>query len=106
MYKELDMEIGNNMDESDNLLITVNNHTKKDIYFDINVTCPADIKSEIEGSSEGEVKSKKLVYKYIYFNYVGNNPGKSHINVKVTCKDSNHHVLFNGDKIINIYKFQ
>lgn len=114
-FSRTDIDVANDIVESDNLLITVNNNTKKDIHFDINVVCPSDIKATIQGNNKGEsetkisdikVESKKLVYKYIYFNYVGDKPGNSQATVKVTCKDAKHHILFDEDKIINIYKIQ
>lgn len=114
-FSRIYIEVAEDIDNSDDLLVTVINNTKNDIYFDINVICPQDIKATIEGNKDSEsntgiadikVDAKKLVYKYIYFEYDGNKPGKSEANITVIIKDAEHHILFKKDKNIDIYKIQ
>jgi hypothetical protein len=81
-FSKTDLEVVNNIDDNDNiddsddLLVTVNNNTNNDIYFDIQISCPSDIKAMIEGNNKAEneskktnieVDAKKLFYIYVYF---------------------------------------
>ena len=114
-FSRTDLEIANNVNASDNLLVTVNNNSKNDIYFDMQISCPSDIKAEIEGNNKFEnyskktdikVDAKKLVYIYVYFKYEGNNTGNSPATIEITCKDKDKHILLKKKEVITLSRIK
>ena len=103
------------MSNTDHLLVTVNNHTKNDIYFDMQIICPNDIKVKMEINNKGKnklkisdtkVDAKKLVYRHVCFEYQGNDSGSSQATIEITCKDKNKHISLNKKQIINLIRIK
>ncbi len=107
------LEISEDPEDSDDLLISIDNKWKDDIICDIVISCPEEIKILSRNNKESNeieepdinVKAHKTFWESFSLQHDGK-PGQAEAKINVICKDRNKNKILEKDDKIKLLKLR